>query len=65
MTLGEQLTLGQKRSGMTREDIRGKTGHSLPTIRKAMNDNKKVTLEVVESIAEAVGIKKLKYVAEF
>ena len=64
MTLGEQLTVRQKRSGLTREDIKEATGLSLPTIRKIFNDNKRVFIDDVEKVATAIGVERVKYTVE-
>ena len=61
MTLGEQFVLAQKRSGLTREDIKEKTGISLPTIRKMFNDDKSVYLTHVEDVARVLGITNINY----
>ena len=63
MTLGEMLTLEIRRSGLRREEVADLAGVAPLTLRKVLNDDERVLLETVHSVARALG-KKIKFTLE-
>ncbi len=63
-TLGEQLLIRLKRSGLTREDLAKKVNLSLPTLRKILNDDRRVYLDDVDRVAKALGATRIKHTLE-
>ena len=59
MTVGEQVYLAFKRSGLQKKELAKKSGVTQPTLNKILADDKTVQMIMVERVSLALGMSKI------